>query len=486
MRSFAALTGASLASVGANLVRGKLAAVLLGTTGVGVYNQLALTSNLAGLAGSLASNNGVIQHGAEALSENDQDAFANLSATIIVAVGLASLTIGLSGTLVASWLSNSLLDDGGQHWREVALTIGATPFYVFATLARGLLGSSRAVRELVRVQIVSELLGAAIFAVLIFPFGLMGALIGLVSVQGISLAVALHALVRIHGRAVMRPRLANLRLSVLRSNLAFGASSFIMIALGNLSLIAVNRLLIGTLSLGAAGIFANAVRLSNVYLGAITTTALNHYLPTVTALKESRLVSAEANKVLNFYGVILPPVMAGIVILAPWIVPLVFSRAFVDVVPLVTILVPAELARVIGESLSMPLLARRKLVPHTLLFLGQVVIFIGVAVAMVPEFGLIGAAVAYGIGACAYALVAALAARRLVGIQIERRTAGTLARAIILLFGVIGSSTALAPETALAVGAILVSLWAFFSYRSPELRGTVRPFLSRGSAIPLD
>lgn len=466
----------------ANLVRGKLAAVFLGTTGVGVYNQLALTSNLAALSGSLASNNGLIQHGAEALGEKDDQAFASLVATMVMAVGVASVAIGLSGTLAAPWLSHALLDDHGRHWREVALVIAATPLFVFATLTRGLLGASRAVRQLVRVQILSELSGAAIFALLVFPFGLIGALIGLISVQAIGLAAALISLARLHGWSVLFPRRRRLRLPVLRSNLAFGASGFLMVAFGNLSLIAVNRLIIGTLSLGAAGIFANAVRLSNVYLGAVTATALNHYLPTVTALKDSRLVGAEANKVLTFYGLILPPIMAAIVILAPWIIPVIFSGAFLAAVPLVAILVPAELARVIGESLSVPLLARRRLVAHTLLYVGQVVLFVALAVTLVPRVGLIGAAVAYAVGACTYALAAALTARQLVGITIERRTAGTLARAIMLLAAVVGALMLLAPVTSLAVGSIAIALWAILSYRSPELRQNIRQFLRRDAA----
>ena len=67
-RAFTALTGASAISMLAQLLRGKLAALFLGPAGVGIFNQLSLAWNIAQTIGGLGSFNGLIQHGAEALS----------------------------------------------------------------------------------------------------------------------------------------------------------------------------------------------------------------------------------------------------------------------------------------------------------------------------------------------------------------------------------------------------------------------------------
>lgn len=114
LKSFGALTGASFFSMAANLVRGKLGALFLGLAGVGMFNQLSLSFNVATLAGSLACNNGLIQHGAEALADDDRAAFARLAATMTIMLAFASLLLTAIGVALARPLSDVLLADGAR------------------------------------------------------------------------------------------------------------------------------------------------------------------------------------------------------------------------------------------------------------------------------------------------------------------------------------------------------------------------------------
>lgn len=444
----------------ANLVRGKLAAVFLGPAGVGVYNQLSLSYNVAALAGSLASNTGVIQHGSESLSV-ERSEFARLISTLSLAFAASSVVVAGIALACAGWISELLLNDGGRHWREVALLMVAVPVTVFATLYRGLLGADQAVRDLVRVQIWSELGGMILFAgLLLGGFGLWGALVGYLSVQVISLIYSFAAASRRFGGAVMRPRVSQFRWNILQSILAFGASGFVMAGLSNLTLIVVNRMVIGAIDLASAGLLANAVRLSNVYLGAVTGTALNYYLPAVTRLSDPVAVGEEVARVVRFYCLILPPIMAGIIALAPWLVPLLFSPAFLPVVSLVAILVPSELARILGESMAVPLIARRRLVPHTLLFVLQTILFVGLVAALVPRFGLMGAATAYAIAVTTYFAASWLTMRKLLNIRIARQVLRPLLSSTMFLTGVAVVSLSLEPITAVGVSVVLGLLWA--------------------------
>ena len=113
-----------------------------------------------------------------------------------------------------------------------------------------------------------------------------------------------------------------------------------------------------------------------------------------------------------------------------------------------------------AETMSVPLLARRKILPFTLLSAGQACVFIAGAAAMLPPFGLTGAAAAYALATSAAAIATYLACRSSFAIKLERGTAKTLLRALALLIAV-GLTCALLPFTIvrLSVCAVLVLLW---------------------------
>lgn len=474
LRPFAALSGASFVSMAANLVRGKMAAVFLGPAGVGIYNQLTLSFNVGTLAGSLATNNGVIQHGSEALMDENKERFSELVSTMVITLAVSSILITGAALFASRWISDLLLGDHGNHWRFVALLMVAIPIAVFGTLYRGLLGAGQDVRELVRIQIVSEIGGMILFATLLFlDLALTGALLGFLSVQLLAAIASFVAIRRRFGPMQVYPSPKRFRWSILKSNLGFGASGLVMAGLSNLSLIGVNRVVIGAMGLGAAGVLANSVRLSNVYLGAVTTTALNYYLPAVSRLADPQAISAEVSKVVRFYCLLLPPIMVAIVVLAPWIVPIIFSKAFLAAVPLIAVLVPSELLRVIGESLAVPLIAKRRLVPHTALFVLQTALFVGLSSLFTPTLGLIGVALAYSASMAIYCLCALVTVRQLVGIRIDSATRWALLRALFLLAAMSAATFAFRPDFILGFGLIAVIGWLAFTLRDPSTRRAV-------------
>jgi O-antigen/teichoic acid export membrane protein len=260
------------------------------------------------------------------------------------------------------------------------------------------------------------------------------------------------------GYVIPRPRLFSWQL--VRRNIGFGASGIMMIALSNLSVLLVSRMIISRLGLESSGIFSNAWRIASVYLGAVTATAISYYLPTLTRSATNEAMGGEVNATLRFYLYLLPPVMAVIMAGGEPIVWLILSSKFLPVAALLLMFVPAELMRIMAETMSVPLLARRKILPFTLLSAGQACAFVGFAAALLPRFGLTGAAAAYGLATSAAAIATYLACRSSFEIKLERGTAKTLLRALALLIAV-GLTCALLPFALvrLALCALLALLW---------------------------
>lgn len=474
-RAFSALTGASVVSMAAQLVRGKLAALLLGPAGVGVFNQLSLAFNLFSVAGGLGSNNGIIQHGAEAMAAGDDAALRRLVSTSTLLLGAIACLLAAAGVIAAPWLSDLLLDDGGRHAYLVRLVLLAVPIGVSGSVYRALLSASRAVGELVRAQIISDVGGAIVFVALIFPLGLAGAILGFMATHLLFLVLGLAYARRSLGPGVLRPRVSQFSWAVVRGNVGFGASGLVMIALSNLSVLFVSRLVIDQLGLDASGIFSNAWRIASVYLGAVTATAISYYLPTITRCETAEDMGREVNATLRFYLYALPLVMAGIMALGEPLVWLILSDQFLPAAPLLLIFVPAELVRILAETTSMPLLARKRVRLFTLNYLVTSAVFVGVAYLLLPGFGLAGAALAYGIANVAYLALALLLARKQLDLGLEPETYLAQAAALLLLAAVSAVCFALPLGLArLALVAAGCGLWLAYALRNRSLNQLFR------------
>jgi len=459
-RAFTALSGASAFSMAAQLVRGKLAAVLLGPAGVGVFNQLSVMWNLFQIGGSMGAFNGLVQHGTEALVADDQEGLRRLASTWTLLLAVVSCLFAAAGVIAAAPLSDLLLNDGGRHAGLVALILLSIPFGVTSQVYRALLSASRSVGQLVKAQVFSDLGAAVIFVALIFPFGLRGAVLGFMSTHLLFFLLTAVSVRKAVGPGLVIPRPRRFSWALVRSNIGFGASGIMMIALSNLSVLLVSRMIIGWLGIDSSGIFSNAWRIASVYLGAVTTTAISYYLPTLTRSESNQAMSSEVNATLRFYLYLLPPVMAVIMTGGEPIVWLILSSKFLAVAPLLLIFVPAELMRIMAETMSVPLLARRKILPFTLLSAGQACVFVAGAALLLPSLGLIGAATAYALATSTAAVTTYFVCRSSFAIRLERGTFKTLLRALALLI-VAGLTCALLPFAIarLSICALLVALW---------------------------
>jgi len=459
-RAFTSLSVASGVSMAANLVRGKLAAVFLGPAGVGVFNQLSLMWNLFQTGGSLGAFNGLVQHGTEAMVAKDEAALHRLASTWWILLTAFSCLLAAVGAFASGTISNWLLGDHGAHANLVALMLVSIPFAVTGQVYRALLAAARRVPQLVRAQIVSDVGGAIVFAASVPVLGLPGAIIGFSTIHLIFYLITAYSVRKTLGAGYVRPRLSEFRWALVRSNIGFGASGLAMIALSNLSVVIVSRLVIDELGIGANGIFSNAWRIASVYLGAVTTTAISYYLPTLARAESDEQMSRDVNATVRFYLYLLPPIMAAIMAASEPIVWIILSSKFLAVAPLLLIFVPAELMRILAETVGMPLLARRKLRPFTALFAFQTAIFVGGAAILLPRFGLIGAAAAYGAATTITSFATYVTCRSHFPLKFEGRTAVALVRALLLLGAVMIAGTLRSFDwDRLLVAAAAIAVW---------------------------
>jgi PST family polysaccharide transporter len=250
--------------------------------------------------------------------------------------------------------------------------------------------------------------------------------------------------------------------------------------------ILVSRFLINQLGIGSSGIFSNAWRIASVYLGAVTSTAISYYLPTMTRAESAAEMRHDLNAAIRFYLYVLPPIMAIIMAAGEPIVWTILSRNFLAVAPLLLLFVPAELMRVLAETINVPLYSRRCLKAFLAPYCLHAVVFVAGAYMALPSFGMLGAAAAYGAGTTAAAIANLVACRIYLGIGPDRYSVIAFARAAMLLVSImiIGFAAPFGVER-LALAAIAILLWAFLSVWDPPLRKfPFGKFSSRGLRTP--
>jgi O-antigen/teichoic acid export membrane protein len=482
-RAFKIQMAGSVVQMFAQIFRGKLAAILLGPAGVGVFNQVTLIWNLFQSAGSMGSFQGMVQHGATAMGEGDRP-IRQLLSTFTLVLATVSTLLAITGVLEARFLSDLVLNDGGKHARIISIMLLAVPFSVTALVYRAVLSSARAVEELVRAQILSDVCGAIVFGALIWSIGLTGAVLGFMVSHLAFFFLTLARVWRMFGRSQVRPRFADFSWEIVRRNLSLGASGLMMLILSNVSMMVVTRMIIAHYGLHGAGLFSNAWRLATVYLFSVTAVALSYNLPSLTQTKTPEHLSEQVGITFRFYSWALPALMVGVMAMAEPIIRVILSKEFLPSAQVMFILVPTELLRVYGETLLMPLLARNRGFLFTALYALQTISFVALSPLLLARFGLPGAAIAYTISLALADVVTYLVAARKIGLRLMGPTIAAAAEALVVLAGAATLCFRLDfGWTRLASCAALVLAWGLFALRHEEVRTYLFPVFSKVSKI---
>lgn len=474
LRAFSALTGAAMVTMVTQIVRGKLLALMLAPSGIGVLNQLQTTTNLLTTVSGLGFFSGVIQRVAAAKADGDDAAISRqMSSATIFLVGVA-LLMTLAAVIWSPILSNLMFADGGARADFVVLTALGIPLTVAAQVYRALLSGLREVAALVRVRIVGDLLGLAVLAGLLIPLGLRGAVIAFVVTQAVTLSVNLWQIVRVLGVKIVSVRFREFDLVEVRANLGYGAVSLFAIVLATLSAIIPSRWIIEFFGAHDNGLYVTAMRVNAIYMGAIYATSHSYFFPTLAAAKDANDTSIETNGVLQLYMILLPPLMAGIIIFADIIIPILFSNEFLPVALLLCILLPADLLTNMSRTLSLGLLARKHLWDSFAMNL-WVPVYLVLGWFLLHAWGIVGLAWAY-LGSQLFALIMAWTLVRLrFGFRFTR--VGALASVLgVALVGGVGWTVGDLGHSwsGRGVAIALVAVWGVAIMVNRELR---TPFL---------
>ena len=314
-----------------NLIRAKLAAMLLGPAGIGlnsIYNEtrefIHSTTNL-----------GMDQSGTREIAKSTGAPDLEDSVTLTRSWIMLLAVFGMLATAVFAYpLSWMLFSDGDHTWQIVALS----PAVAFSTLTCGELTVLRGLQQMKTIAGVSVLhvvLGVITTIPLYYIWGMDG-IIGALVLMTLSLAIV----TMIYSYRIHPPKFCFVKafLAKGRQMLVLGMSFVIAGFIANLGKLAVKAYINVNGSLDDVGLYSAGLTLTLMISNVVFASLENEFYPRLSSIftdKTQRYLAIVRQMKVGL--AIITPITVVAVVLMPWIVPILLSDEFSTIVPMAQI-----------------------------------------------------------------------------------------------------------------------------------------------------
>lgn len=314
-----------------NLIRAKLAAMLLGPAGIGlnsIYNEtrefIHSTTNL-----------GMDQSGTREIAKSTGAPDLADSVTLTRSWIILLAVFGMLATAVFAYpLSWMLFSDGDHTWQIVALS----PAVAFSTLTCGELTVLRGLQQMKTIAGVSVLhvvLGVITTIPLYYIWGMDG-IIGALVLMTLSLAIV----TMIYSYRIHPPKFCFVKafLAKGRQMLVLGMSFVIAGFIANLGKLAVKAYINVNGSLDDVGLYSAGLTLTLMISNVVFASLENEFYPRLSSIftdKTQRYLAIVRQMKVGL--AIITPITIVAVVLMPWIVPILLSDEFSTIVPMAQI-----------------------------------------------------------------------------------------------------------------------------------------------------
>lgn len=314
-----------------NLIRAKLAAMLLGPAGIGlnsIYNE---TREFIHSTTNLGMDQSGTREIAKSTGAQDLEDSVTLTRSWIILLAV----FGMLATAVFAYpLSWMLFSDGDHTWQIVALS----PAVAFSTLTCGELTVLRGLQQMKTIAGVSVLhvvLGVLTTIPLYYIWGMDG-IIGALVLMTLSLAIV----TMIYSYRIHPPKFCFVKafLAKGRQMLVLGMSFVIAGFIANLGKLAVKAYINVNGSLDDVGLYSAGLTLTLMISNVVFASLENEFYPRLSSIftdKTQRYLAIVRQMKVGL--AIITPITIVAVVLMPWIVPILLSDEFSTIVPMAQI-----------------------------------------------------------------------------------------------------------------------------------------------------
>lgn len=390
------------------LVINKAIATFIGPTGLALIGQFQNFTQIALVLAQGGLNNGVVKYNAELISENKDITILNSTAIRISL--LSSLFIGFLMAIFSNYLSDYIFNS--PNYSYVFIVFGITIFFfVINQLLLSILNGLKEIRLFIGINISQSIYSLIFTSLAILTYGLVGALIAMVTNQSI---IFITVVWRLRKHPIISLRLFNANYDKKIANKLFKYSvmaltSILTVPLTNFIL----RNYIGNvIGWSQAGYWQAIWYISSMYLMVITTALNIYYLPRLSEIKDKKEIKKE---LLNGYVLIIPFIVLltlGIFFLKEYIVLILFNKDFYPMLELFKWQLVGDVIKISAWLLSYIMLAKAMTKEFIITEILFSMLFVIVSLIYINVFGLIGVTYGYATNYIIYFIVMFLIFRK--------------------------------------------------------------------------
>lgn len=356
LRSTSIIGGASVISILVGLLRTKVAAILLGPAGVGMIGLLQNLMATAAAVSSWGFGSAGTRQIAEAAGREDVAAIAAARRALFWGTLILSTLGGGVFWLLRAPLAERVLGDPARAGDVGWLTLGVILGMVAGTQT-ALLNGLRRIGDLARVSVLSAMLGTVLGITALWLWGTKGLLMFVLATPLSSYLVGLVYVARLPKVHAARTPLP-LLLGQWRVLAKLGGAFMVAGVVTLLAQLVVRTLVQRELGSPALGQFQAAWTVSMTYLGFVLGAMGTDYYPRITAtIHDHGAVNRMVNEQTEVGLLLAGPVLLAMLALAPWVIELLYSRAFADAVIILRWQVLGDLLKVAAWPMGFIILA---------------------------------------------------------------------------------------------------------------------------------
>jgi PST family polysaccharide transporter len=286
----------------------KVVSVIIGPSGIALLGQLNSFSSIVMSLATGGINNGVTKYIAEE-KENPQRIGPYLSTALKITLFCSAL-VGLF--MIGGHHLLSVIIMKSAEYGYVFIIFGVTIlFYAINYLLYSILNGFKAFKLYVKINIAGSIIGLVFTLLLVYFFGLKGALISAVTSQSVTLLISLW-MVRKEFWMSIQFFTSKLDRRIAKKFTHYMLMAFVTMAMDPVSQLILRGYVISNISAVEAGWWEAMNRISGMYLLVITSSFGVYYLPRLSELKTNLEIRHE---IIKAYKIILPVLCVGFAVI---------------------------------------------------------------------------------------------------------------------------------------------------------------------------
>lgn len=327
-RSTALIGGTQVVNIFLGILRTKVLAILLGPSGMGIAGMYQSATGLIGMLASFGIGSAGVLQIAEAVGTGTEDRIARTVRTL----RLTSLLSGLLGMFVTLLLCRqiSYATFGNDSYTFGIVLMSLT--LLFGSVSAGqaaLLQGMRRLKDLASCQLLGSVFGTIASITLVYFLREGGIAPYLVAVSGFGILSSwwYARKVRVKPVKISLHEIAEESKGLINIGLAFTVSGLLVTGTDYLTRVLIAR----ELGMDAIGLYSATWTLSSLYVGVILNAMAADFYPRLTGVSsDNAAVNQLVNEQIEMGILIAIPGILGTLCLAPWILRVFYSQAFMS------------------------------------------------------------------------------------------------------------------------------------------------------------